>query len=190
MSAHSMHTVLNRSVPVPEDKAGSPYLEVQTAYAVHNRFLRVALAATCFVIVCLSAVGWKIATEMTNIKPLVIRVNDAGDAVAAPYASLQYQPREPEVRHFLMKFTQDHYSRVRATARDAFQRKLFFLDATHARAAMEEESHARTLQTFLSGNDDEVEVYVTNVAIEDLRKAPYKASAAFEKVFRAAGDGP
>jgi hypothetical protein len=35
---------------------------------------------------------------------------------------LQYQPREPEVRHFLMRFVQDHYGRIRATARDAFQR--------------------------------------------------------------------
>jgi hypothetical protein len=88
-----------------------------------------------------------------------------------------------------MRFVQDHYSRVRATARDAFQRKLFFLDAAHARATMEEESRTKGLQTFLSGNDDEVDVYVTNVAIEDLRQSPYKASVTFEKVFRATGEG-
>ena len=137
----------------------------------------------------MASAGWKIAMEMRNIQPLVIRVNEAGEAVAAPYASLQYQPREPEVRHFLMRFVQDHYGRVRATARAAFQRKLFFLDAAHARAAMEEETRAKNLQAFLSGSDDEVEVYVTNVAIEDLRASPYKASAQFEKVFRAASDG-
>lgn len=189
MSTHTMHTVLNRSVPVPEEKAGTPYLEIEAAYAVHNRYLRLALGCSCLVIVLMAAAGWKLSREYANVKPLVIRVNDAGDAVAAPYASLQYQPREPEVRHFLMRFVQDHYGRIRATARDAFQRKLFFLGSALARAAMEEESRSKSLQSFLASNDDEVEVYVTNVAIEDLRQAPYKASVNFEKVFRAAGDG-
>ena len=187
-SSHTMH-ILNQSVPVPEEKSGSPFLEVTTGLAVHNRYLRLALVCACFVIVAMASAAWKIANEMRNIKPLVIRVNEAGEAVAAPYASLQYQPREPEVRHFLMRFVQDHYGRVRATARDAFQRKLFFLDAAHARAAMDEETRAKNLQAFLSGYDDEVEVYVANVAIEDLRTSPYKASAQFEKVFRSASDG-
>ena len=184
-----MHTVLNRSVPVPDEVTDNPYTSTDALYSVHNRYLRIALVCACVVIVALSVAYWKMALEIRNIKPLVVRVNEAGDAVVAPYASLEYQPREPEVRHFLMRFVQDHYSRVRATARDAFQRKLFFLDATHARATMEAESRAKSLQSFLAGNDDEVEVYVTNVAIEDLRQAPYKAAVTFEKVFRAAGDG-
>jgi type IV secretory pathway TrbF-like protein len=184
-----MHTVLSRSVPVPEERPGSPYLEIEAAYAVHNRYLRIALGCACLVIVALAAAGWKLSHEYANIRPVVIRVNEAGDAQGAPWASLAYQPREPEVRHFLMRFVQDHYSRVRATARDAFQRKLFFLGSALARAAMEEETRSKSLQAFLAGSDDEVDVYVTNVSIEDLRQAPFKASVDFEKVFRAAGDG-
>lgn len=189
MSAHTMHTALSRSVPVPEERAGTPYLDVAAAYAVHNRYLRVALGCACLVIVLLAAAGWELSREYANVKPLVVRVNEAGDAVVAPYASLEYQPREPEVRHFLMRFVQDHYSRVRATAHAAFQHQLFFLGSGLARAAMEEESRSKSLETFLAGSDDEVEVYVTNVSIEDLRQAPYKASVDFDKVFRAAGDG-
>ena len=189
MSAHTMHTALSRSVPVPEEEAGKPYLDIAACWAVHNRYLRIALACACLTILAMAAAAWKLSREYANIRPLVIRVNEAGDAVTAPYASLTYQPREPEVRHFLMRFVQDHYSRVRATARDAFQRKLFFLGSALARAAMEEESRSKSLQSFLTGSDDEVDVYVTNVAIEDLRQAPYKASVDFEKVFRAAGDG-
>ena len=132
---------------------------------MHNRYLRLALCCACLVIVALTTAYWKMALEMRNIKPLVIRVNEAGDVMAAPYVSLHYQPREPEVRHFLMRFVQDHYSRIRATARDAFQRKLFFLDAAHARATMEEESRAKSLQAFLSGNDDEVDVYVPTLPL-------------------------
>lgn len=183
-----MHTVLNRSVPVPEE-AGLRYLEEGAVYKVHNRWLRLALGASTAVILMMSVAGWKLSQSYANIKPIVVRVNASGDAVTAPYTSLEYQPREPEVRHFLMRFVQDHYSRVRATARDAFQRKLFFLGSNLARATMDEESRTKTFQSFLSGNDDEVDVFVTNVAIEDLRQAPYKATVDFDKVFRAAGDG-
>lgn len=189
MSAHTMHTVLNRSVPVPEEQTANPYTSLEALYSVHNRYLRIGLLCACLAVVALSVAYWKMASEMRNIKPLIVRVNEAGDAVAAPYATLQYQLREPEVRYFLMRFVQDHYGRVRATAREAFQRKLFYLDAAHARTTMEEESRTKSLQAFLSSNEDEVEVYVTNVAMEDLRHAPYKASVAFEKVYRAAGDG-
>lgn len=189
MSANRMHTVLSRAVPVPDEPLGTPYLEIEAAYAVHNRYLRIALGCACCVMTLMAAAGWRLSREYANQKPLVIRVNEVGDATATPYASLDYQPREPEVRHFLMRFVQDHYSRVRATARDAFQRKLFFLGSTLARVAMEEENRSKALQSFLTGNDDQVEVYVTNVAIEDLRRPPYKAAVAFEKVFQVAGDG-
>src|SRR4051812_42237511 len=121
MSLHTMHTVLSRSVPVPEEQARIPYLEIEAAWAVHNRYLRIALGCSCLTIVLMAAAGWKLSREYAGVRPLVIRVNEAGDAVAAPYTSLRYQPREPEVRHFLMRFVQDHYSRIRATARDAFQ---------------------------------------------------------------------
>ena len=188
MSTHTLQTVLTRSVPVPEE-AGVRYLEEVAVYKVHNRWLRAALGGATLAIVLMASAGWKLSQSYANIKPIVVRVNPSGDAIVAPYASLEYQPREPEVRHFLMRFVQDHYSRVRATAHDAFQRQLFFLGSSLARATMDEESRTQSLQTFLSGNDDEVEVYVTNVAIEDLRQAPYKAAVDFEKVIRAAGDG-
>ncbi len=54
---------------------------------------------------------------------------------------------------------------------------------------MEEETRSKSLQAFLAGNEEEVEVYVTKVAVEDLRQAPYKAAVEFEKVFRTAGEG-
>jgi type IV secretory pathway TrbF-like protein len=189
MSVHTMHTALSRAVPVPDERSGAPYLEIAATWEVHNRYLRLALLGCCAAIVAMAAAGWKLSREYANVRPLVVRVSEAGDTVVAPYTSLEYQPREPEVRHFLMRFVQDHYSRVRATAQAAFQRKLFFLGSNLARAAMEEESRSKSLQSFLVSGDDEVEVYVTNVAVEDLRQAPYKAAVQFEKVFRSPGDG-
>ena len=93
-----------------------------------------------------------------------------------------------EVRHFLMNLVQDHYSRNRATIRDGFIRQLYFLDASRSRAITEEETKTKSIPAFLSSSDDEVDINVRNVAIEDLRAAPYKATVDFEKVYRTAND--
>lgn len=185
---HTMHVALNRTVPVPEDSAADAYLERITVYQVHNRWLRVSLAGAGLIVAMLTGANYKIIKTYSNLKPLVIRVSEIGEADAVGYATTEYQPREPEVRHFLMNFVQDHYSRVRANAHDAFIRQLYFLDASHSRAATEEESKNKSIQAFLSGSDDEVEVNVRNVAIEDLRTSPYKATVDFEKVYRTAND--
>ena len=76
-----------------------------------------------------------------------------------------------EVRHFLMNFVQDHYSRNRATIRDGFIRQLYFLDASRSRALTEEEAKTKSIPAFPSSSDDEVDINVRNVAIEDLRAA-------------------
>ena len=147
-----------------------------------------SLGVASLVILVLAGANWKLSKTWSTLKPLVIRVNEVGAADAVSYASMEYQPREPEVRHFLMNFVQDHYSRNRATVRDAFIRQLYFLDAPHSRAATEEETRTRSIQAFLASNDDEIEISVRNVAIEDLRTAPYKATVDFEKVYRTASD--
>ena len=188
MSSHTMHTVLNRSVPPLEDLSSEIYLERITLYQVHNRWLRTALAAACVAVLVLAGANYKLSKTYSTLKPLVIRVNDVGAADAVAYASMEYQPREMEVRHFLMNFVQDHYSRNRATIHDAFIRQLYFLDAAHTRSVSEEETKTKSIQAFLSSSDDEIDINVRNVAIEDLRTAPYKATVDFEKVYRTAND--
>lgn len=182
----SMNAVLNRTVSLPAEECASIYLDKEAAYIVHNRLLRVCIFVMAIAVICSGAAIYKLA--MREPERIVVRVDPDGQAVVAPYASLVYRPREPEVRHFLMNFIKDHYSRVRATYKEAFQRKLFFLDQNLARVVMEEEGKAKTIQTFLSSADDDVEVYVTQVTVEDLRQQPYKARIEFEKVFMTSSD--
>jgi hypothetical protein len=51
-----------------------------------------------------------------------------GRAEAVTYESFQYQPREAEIKYFLMDFVQRHYGRMRATLRENYARSLYFLD--------------------------------------------------------------
>ena len=50
------------------------------------------------------------ARALHELKPLIIRIDDVGRAEAITYESFQYQPREAEIRYFLMDFVQRHYT--------------------------------------------------------------------------------
>jgi type IV secretory pathway TrbF-like protein len=184
---HESQLALNRSLVVPPDHPGEPYLEISATYAVHNRYLRIALAVAVLVIAMFSIAGWRLAQAWADRKPLVVRINQDGDAMVAPFASLDYRPREPEIRYFLNRFVVEHYGRTRATAKDAFQRKLYFLSGELARSTMEQEQRTQEIQNFLVSGTEEADVYATNVTIEDLRQPPYKARVNFDKVFHAIG---
>ena len=187
MTANILNRIIARTVPVPEEKL-DPQTERVAVYAVHNRWLRLALAGTCAALVVQGLATHKIVQAYANVKPLVIRINEIGQAAASQYSALEYQPREAEIRYFLTNFVVDHYSRMRATRRDAFQRQLYFLDASHSRAAMEQESTEHSIAKFLSSSEDEIEIRVQNVAIENLQSQPFRASVQFEKVYLGAAD--
>jgi type IV secretory pathway component VirB8 len=68
--------------------------------------------------------------------------------------------------------------------RDNYARSLFYLDGRLADALIEANKKTNTMETFLTGSTEEIEVKVNNVSIQDLRTAPYKATVDFEKIYR------
>jgi type IV secretory pathway TrbF-like protein len=123
-----------------------------------------------------------------GFKPLVIRINDVGRAEAVAYDSLTYQPRDAEVKYFLIQFVTRHYGRMRATVRESYARSLYFLDGRLADATIEVNKKSKLIETFLAGEGDEIEIEVENVTIEDLRQPPYKATVDFEKIYYSRAD--
>jgi type IV secretory pathway TrbF-like protein len=150
------------------------FVELYATPLIAGNYLRIGLA-------CVSVVA--LGLVVLNIKPLVIRINDVGRAEAVAYDSLTYQPRDAEVRYFLIEFVTKHYSRMRATVRENFARSLYFLDGRLADATIEANKKNRTLESFLAGDGPQIEVVVKNVAIEDMRTPPYKATVDFERVY-------
>jgi type IV secretory pathway TrbF-like protein len=159
------------------------YLEQYGAALVSNGYLRIAVL--CLSAVCLGLLLLNLRTHQAiqNLKPLVIRIDDVGRAEALSYASFQYQPREAEIRYFLMDFVRSYYGRIPATMRNDFAHSLYFLDGRLANATMEEEKKNKSVEAFLAGQGDQIEISVQNVSIEDLRTPPYKATVEFEKLY-------
>src|SRR5262249_36941525 len=61
----------------------------------------------------------------------------------------------------------------------------YFLDGPLADAVIEANKKMNTIETFLTGSTDEIEVKVNNVSIQDLRNPPYRATVDFEKIYHA-----
>jgi len=171
---------------LPQDEltpSGRDYVEQIGAAMVGNLYLRISVLCLAVVAIVLLFVNVGMYQMFHHLKPLVIRINEVGRAEAVTYGSLAYQPHEAEVRYFLMDFVQRHYSRERATVRENYARSLYYLDGRLAARIIEENKKNKTIEAFLRDRSEEIEVSVSNVAIEDLRSQPYKASVDFEKAY-------
>ena len=175
----------------PQDEltaSGRQYVEQIGAAMVANAYLKVSVLCLAMVAIVLLLVNVGMYQTFHHLKPLVIRINEVGRAEAVTYNSFAYQPHEAEIRYFLMDFVQRHYSRQRATVRENYARSLYYVDGRLAEQIISENKKNKTIEAFLSGQSDEIEVSVSNVAIEDLRNQPFKASVDFEKICYTASD--
>jgi len=161
------------------------FVELYGSLAVMNTYLKIAVLCLCLVCLGLAALNIKTLELLRNVKPLVIRINELGRAEAVNYGSLEYHPQEAEIKYFLIQFVQQYYNRMRATLKENYTRALYFLDGRLADAVMEANKKTKAIETFLASPTEEIDVQVKNVVIEDLRKAPYKATVDFEKVYYA-----
>src|SRR6266853_2352757 len=100
-----------------------------------NTYLKIAVL--CLSIVCVGLMA--LAVKAYNRKPdrVVVRISEVGRAEAVSYDSLEYKPQEAEIKYFLIDFVHRHYSRMKATLRENYDRSLYFLDGRIADALME-----------------------------------------------------
>lgn len=159
------------------------YMELHASYAVMNRHLRVAVLCLATVCVGLFVLNIKTYAAYHHLQPLVIRIDQLGRAEAVGYGSLEYHPQAAELKYFLTQFVQSYYGRMRATLRESYTHSLYFLDNQLAEGIMESNKKSKVIETFLNAPQEEIDIEIRNVALEDLRQAPYKATVEFEKVF-------
>jgi type IV secretory pathway TrbF-like protein len=171
------------------DDARRQYVELFGSALVMNTYLKTALLGVSVVAVGLLVLNFRTIKKYESLKPLVIRIDDIGRAQAVQYDTLTYQPQgpAPELKYFLTQFVTQHFARMRATVKDRYAQSLYFLDAALADATIAQNQRAQTIENFLAGNGDEIEVQVRNVTLDELKAAPYKATVDFEKVYYAQG---
>lgn len=174
----------------PIEDAKRQYVELFGSALVMNTYLKIALLCVSLVAIGLLVLNFRTQAKYANVKPLVIRIDDVGRAQAMQYDTLTYRPQgqAPELRYFLTQFVTKHFARVRATVKEQYGESLFFLDSALADATIAQNQRSQTIEGFLSSAGDEVEIEVKNVTLDDLGRAPYKASVDFEKVYSSVGN--
>jgi type IV secretory pathway TrbF-like protein len=174
--------------PKSLENAKRQFVELYGSALVMNSYLKVALVLISLVALGLVGLNFQTAVRYSNVKPLVIRIDDVGRAEAVQYDATAYQPQAPELRYFLTQFVVKHFSRIRATIQREYPDSLFFLDPSLADATIAQNERSRSIETFLSnGTDDEVDIVVQNVSLSELTTPPYKAAVTFQKRFYTPG---
>jgi type IV secretory pathway TrbF-like protein len=166
------------------DDAKRQYVELFGSALVMNTYLKIALLCVSVVAAGLLVLNFRTLAKFDHVKPLVIRIDDIGRAQAVQYDTLTYQPQgqAPELKYFLTQFVTRHFARVRATVKERYTESLYFLDAALADATIAQDQRAQTIETFLGGSADEIEVQVKNVTLDELTAPPYRAQVDFEQV--------
>jgi type IV secretion system protein VirB5 len=174
--------------PKTLDGAKRQFVELYGSALVTNTYLRIALALVSLVALGLVAVTLYTVSRYSQVKPLVIRIDDVGRAEAVQYDATAYQPQPPELRYFLTQFIVKHFSRLRATVQREYPDSLLFLEPVLADATIAQNEQSRVIETFVTNpSADEVDVVVQNVSLSELSRPPLKASVSFQKLLYAPG---
>jgi type IV secretion system protein VirB5 len=183
-----MGTVLGDVNPKTLENAKRQFVELYGSALVLNTYLKIALVLVSLVALGLVALNFHTAARASEIKPLVVRIDDVGRAEAVALDASRYQPQPPELRYFLTQFVVKHFSRIRATVQREYPDSLFFLEPSLADATISQNERTRVLEMFVTnGSADEVDVVVLNVSLSELSTPPFKASVTFQKVYYAPG---
>ena len=128
------------------------------------------------------------AARYSQVRPLVVRIDDVGRAEAVQYDAAAYQPQPPELRYFLTQFTIKHFGRLRATVQREYPDSLFFLSPELADVAIAENERTRSIETFLTDpSADEIDIVVQNVSLTEIANPPFRATVTFQKVYYTPG---
>src|SRR2546428_12430632 len=99
--------------PKTIESAKRQFVELYGSALILNTYLKIALLLISLLALGLLAVNFRTQAKYANLKPLVVRIDDAGRAEGVQYDAGSYHPQPPERRYFLTQFLVKHFSRLR-----------------------------------------------------------------------------
>src|SRR3954468_11394761 len=174
--------------PKTMENAKRQFVELYGSALVMNTYLKIALVLVSLVALGLLGLNFHTVARYSQVKPLVVRIDEVGRAEAVQYDAAHYKPQAPELRYFLTQFVVKHFSRIRSTLQREYPDSLFFLEPALADATIAQNEQSRVLELFVTNpSADEVEVVVQNVSLSELSTPPFKAAVTFQKVYYSPG---
>jgi type IV secretion system protein VirB5 len=165
-------------------RAAERYLEQYGDPLVMNTYLKITTLVLATVCLTLAALVFRSQKALSNMHPLIVRINEVGRAEAIDYRNFQYRPQEAENKYYLTRWAELYFSRNRFTIERDQTSALYFLNGDVQRAVIDHEREDSVIQSYVKDSQlPFVDVEVKNVVLDDLRQSPYSARIEFEKVF-------
>ena len=165
-------------------RAAERYLEQYGDPLVMNTYLKITVLVLAVVCLALAGLTYKSQHALANMRPLIIRVNNVGQAQAIDYRDFRYRPQEAENKYYLTRWAELYFGRNRFTIERDQTDALYFLNSGVQRVVIAQEQKANTIESYRTDSTlPYVDVLVKNVILDDLQQSPYSARIEFVKVF-------
>ena len=165
-------------------RAAERYLEANGEPMVMNTYLKITVLVLGAVCLMLVALAFKSQQALAHMHPMVIRINDVGQAEAIDYRNFSYRPQEAESKYYLSRWANLYFGRNRFTIERDQTQSLYFLNADVQHAIVQAEQKNKTINLYSQDASlPYVDVQVKSIIFDDLRQSPYSARIEFEKVF-------
>lgn len=113
---------------------------------------------------------WR-AQQIVTDKPIVVRVEKVGRAEAVNLEWEEYRPEDSDMKYFLTQFVTGFFSRNRATVQDVYPASLHYLREDLFRIVNQNDRQSKWLAKFVTSNDPETSINITNVALDRAMEA-------------------
>ncbi len=165
------------------EQATAKHFEYYGSTLTTNTALKVLLLIALLAVGVLSLNNYRISKAMAHIRPVIVRIDAVGRAEAVNSAHEDSKPQAKETRYFLSRFVEGFYGRNRATVAANYVESIYFLESRVADVVNTADRKTMWLPKFITSNEDNVDIQVSNVVIEELETEPYRARVEFTKVF-------
>jgi type IV secretory pathway TrbF-like protein len=156
--------------------------------ALANNYL---LAVILVLIVALGVLGWEVwrnTEAIAQFRPIVVRINELGNAQPVYLSDTTYRPQAAEVKHFLSDFVTKYYTHKKERLEDYYLSK-YYLSRQLGVQSWIDDQQTKWIRKLLNGQLEPTEARVRKVSITNLDKLPYDALVDFERiVFVPTGD--
>lgn len=164
-------------------KAKRLYAEMFGDAIVTNYYLRLVIVVLFLVIVGLLYTQCYAINMFRGFNPLFVRIDSLGRAEAIRYREWEYHPQEAEIKYFLGEFCRLYYSRNREGLEGNFKIVLTYLSPDLREKVSRAWELEETISKFRDTMSGDIDIEISQVMIEDLRKPPYRGRVDFHQIF-------
>lgn len=156
--------------------------------ALANNYL---LAVIGILTIALALLGWEVwrnTQAIAQFRPIVVRINELGNAQPVYLSESGYRPQAAEVKHFLSDFVTKYYTHKKERLQDYYRSK-YYLSRQLGLESWIEDQQTKWIKKLLNGQIEPTEAQVRKVSVTNLDNAPYEAFVDFVRiVYSTTGD--